>query len=123
MNARAIGCIAAGSIVFVLIGILALNLASTRVGCPSALGWGSRSYAADGTPGPSPRVDGNGAPVSLGSTFIGLATRDVYGPPGTDPSAAGTDRPGVIALACGDGTFQTYRLVGADTTPGPSPSP
>ena len=111
MNPRAIGCIAAGCIVFVLIGIAGLNLASSRVGCPSGIGWQDRAYAPQGTPAPSP-VAGDGDPVKLGSTFIGLTTRAVYGPAGADPSASGTDRPEVIALDCGDGTFQTYRSTG-----------
>ncbi len=119
MNTRAIGCILAGSIVFILIGILGLNLASSRVGCPSGIRWQELTYAPEGTPRPSPVV-GEGTPVKLGSTFIGLATRSVYGPPGSVAVASGADRPAVIALDCGDGTFQTYTDTGAVTVPSPS---
>ncbi len=121
MNVRAIGCIVVGAVIFILIGLAGLNLASSRVGCPSGIGWLDRTYEPAGTPASSP-VAGDGTPVKLGSTFIGLATRSVYGPAGTDPSASGSTRPDVIALDCGDGTFQTYRSSGAGSTSAP-PSP
>jgi hypothetical protein len=119
VNVRAVGCIVVGALVFILIGIAGLNLASSRAGCPASIGWLELSYEPAGSPGPSP-VAGEGTPVKLGSTFIGLATRSVYGPAGTDPSASGSARPDVIALDCGDGTFQTYRVtkVGPPTSPG-----
>lgn len=117
MNVRAVGCIVVGALIFIGIGLVGLNLASSRVGCPSGIGWLDRTYEPMGTPGPSP-VAGEGTPVKLGSTFIGLATRSVYGPEGTDPSASGASRPDVIAIDCGDGTFQTYR-----TAPGSSSAP
>ncbi len=111
MNARAIGCIAAGCIIFVLIGIAGLNLASSRVGCPSGIQWQDLAYGPQGTPAPSPMV-GEDSPVKLGSTFIGLTTRTVYGPAAAGASPSGPNRPRVIALDCADGTFQTYRNTG-----------
>jgi len=123
VNWRAIGCIGIGSVVFVLIGILGLNVASSRIGCPDRLQWRELSYAPIGTPAPSPQAGGSGAAVKLGSTFIGLTTRDIYGPPGSSPSASSSDRPGVIAMDCGDGSFLAYRLVGTVPTLSPSTSP
>ena len=109
MNFRAIGCIAAGSLAFILIGILGLNVASSRLGCPDRLQWRDLSYLPNGTPLASPSTGGTGAPVKLGVTFIGLTTRDIYGPPGSAPEASSVTRPAMIAMDCGDGTFVTYR--------------
>jgi hypothetical protein len=115
MNWRAIGCIALGSIVFVLIGIVGLNLATSRLGCPDRIQWKDLSYRPVGAPGPSPAT-GLGTAVKLGSTFVGLTTRDIYGPPGSSPSTSAADRPDVIAMDCGDGTFATYRISGPAPT-------
>jgi hypothetical protein len=115
---RAIGCIAVGSVVFILIGVIGLNVASSRLGCPDRLQWRDLSYRPVGTPAPSPST-GSGAAVKLGTTFIGLTTRDVYGPPGSSPSTSAADRPEVIAMDCGDGTFATYRVSGPAATATP----
>jgi hypothetical protein len=122
VNWRAIGCIGLGSIAFVLIGILGLNVASSRIGCPDRLQWRDLSYTPTGTPAPSPQTGGSGAPAKLGSTFIGLTTRDIYGPPGSSASTSSADRPTVIAMDCGDGTYLTYRQAGAVPTLRPSPT-
>jgi hypothetical protein len=120
VNGRAIGCIALGAIVFVLIGIAGINVASSRIGCPNRLQWGDRFYAPIGTPAPSPNVGDGDAPVKLGSTFIGLTTRAIYGP--TSPgSASSAPQPGAIAMDCGDGRFQTYGKAGPAPTATPSP--
>lgn len=123
MNWRAIGCIGVGAIVFVLIGILGLNVASSRIGCPDRLQWRDLSYAPTGTPAPSPQTGAPGAAVKLGSTFIGLTTRDIYGPPGSGPASSAADRPATIAMDCGDGTYLTYLRGGVVPTITPSPSP
>lgn len=125
MNLRAIGCIGAGAIVFVAIGLIGLNMAITRTGCPGGLRWEALTYEPAGTPAPSPDLGETAPPVSLGTTFIGLTTREVYGPAGTSPSSAPSTRPDRLALACGDGTFLTYRLVaGASPASQPgSPAP
>lgn len=123
MNWRAIGCLLAGSIIFVAVGVIGLNLAISRVGCPDGLRWGGEAYAPSGTPAPSPAFDLPGEASRLGSTFIGLATREVYGPPGSSPapsSGPAQDQPPVIAMACGDGTFLTYRVTGPVPTAAPS---
>jgi hypothetical protein len=114
------------SIVFVAIGILGLSLATSRVGCPDAVRWSGVAYDPIGTPAPSPAFDQAGTPIRLGSTFIGLATRDVYGPPGSSPAGspsatAVAGRPAAIAMACGDGTYQTYREAGPVPTATPTP--
>lgn len=121
MNGRAIGCIALGAIVFVLIGIAGINVASSRIGCPDRLQWGDRFYGPTGTPAPSPETGGGSTPVKLGSTFIGLTTRSIYGPPGSSSSGLAA-RPELIAMDCGNGMFQTYRKAGAAPTATPSPA-
>ena len=47
-------------------------------------------------------------PVEIGSTFIGLTTRKVYGPTAIDPTDPNAPRPSRIVLECGDGTYQAY---------------
>jgi len=119
VNGRAIGCIGLGAVVFVLIGIVGINMASSRVGCPDRLQWADRLYARTGTPAPSPDTGSAQPPVKLGSTFIGLTTRTVYGPPGSSSPAA-PGRAQVIAMDCGDGRFQSYRNAGPAPTATPS---
>jgi hypothetical protein len=123
VNWRAIGCIGIGSVIFILVGLVGLNVASSRLGCPDRLQWRDLSYTPSGTPAPSPQTGAAGQAVKLGSTFIGLTTRDIYGPPGSAPSASSGDRPPSIAMDCGDGTFLSYRQAGTVPTISPSPSP
>ncbi|TME33984.1 MAG: hypothetical protein E6I62_03265 [Chloroflexi bacterium] len=119
MNARAIGCIGLGAVVFILIGILGINVASSRIGCPDRLQWGDRLYAPTGTPAPSPDTGGSEPPAKLGTSFIGLTTREVYGPAGSTSSDA-PGRTSIIAMDCGDGRFQSYRNAGPAPTATPS---
>jgi hypothetical protein len=119
VNPRAIGCIALGAVVFVLIGIAGINVASSRIGCPNRLQWGDRFYAPTGTPAPSPETGGASTPVKLGSTFIGLTTRSIFGP-SSPGSGSPAPQPNVIAMDCGDGRFQTYRNAGPAPTATPS---
>jgi hypothetical protein len=121
VSGRALGCIVLGAIVFVLVGLAGLNVASNRTGCPGRLLWGDHFYEPIGTPAPSPQTGPGGAPVKLGSTFIGLTTRDIYGPPGSSPSGQSDGRPAVIAMSCGDGHFLSYRRAAAAPTLTPSP--
>jgi hypothetical protein len=120
VNGRAIGCIALGAVVFVLIGIAGINVASSHIGCPNRLQWGDRFYAPIGTPAPSPQTGGTSAAVKLGSTFIGLTTRSIYGP-SSPGSASPAPQPDKIAMECGDGRFQAYGDAGAAPTATPSP--
>jgi hypothetical protein len=120
VNGRAIGCIALGAIVFILIGIAGINVASSRIGCPDRLQWGDRFYAPTGTPAPSPETGGATTPVKLGSTFIGLTTRSIYGPSTSPSSTSPAARSDLIAMDCGDGRFQTYRNAGPAPTATPS---
>ena len=123
MNGRAIGCIALGAVIFVLIGIAGINVASSRIGCPDRLQWGDRFYAPTGTPAPSPETGGGGhSPAKLGSTFFGLTTRSIYGPPGSASASPGSAQPDLIAMECGDGRFQTYRKAAQAPTLTPSPA-
>jgi len=122
VNGRAIGCIALGAVIFVLIGIAGINVASSRIGCPDRLQWGDRFYAPIGTPVPSPETGGGRPPVKLGSTFIGLTTRSIYGPPGSPSPNQGSARPDLIAMDCGDGRFQTYQNAAQAPTLTPSPA-
>jgi len=111
VNWRALGCGVIAAAIFVGIGLLGMSLAFSRYdGCPALLQWGDRSYEPAGPTRAAPSFDQTGDPVQLGSTFLGLGTRAVFGPAGSRPAAKGADRPKQIALDCGDGTFQTYRL-------------
>lgn len=115
MNLRAVGCAVAGVAAFLAVavaGIWASLGSGTPVGCADALRWIEDRYVAVGPPRTSPGFAGTdapaGTPVLLGSTLVGVATRDVYGPPGSRPLPSAHDRPDAISVACGDGTFQTY---------------
>jgi hypothetical protein len=124
VNWRAIGCLTVGALAFIGIGLLGMSLAFSRLeGCPRQVQWGDRAYLPAGTSAPSPDFDEPGEPVHIGSTFIGLTTRRVFGPPGSAPSTEAEDRPDRIAIDCDDGTFQTY-IRGTDlTAPSVSVSP
>ena len=126
MNWRAVGCVLTGIGIFLAITLFGMSLAfSGAKGCPPRLQWGDRSYLSDGAPTDGPAFEVPGEPVALGSTFIGLTTRTVFGPHGSQPSAAAADRPDEIALDCDDGTFQTYAIdrILAPTSVDLSPSP
>lgn len=116
-----LGCGVIGIGAFVAIGVLGLSMATSRIGCPDRLQWASVAYLPDRAATHSPTIeDGSGrAPVKIGSTLIGLASRGVYGPAGTDVSDTSAPRPTQIAMECGDGTYQTYRSA---PSPGASPS-
>lgn len=110
MNLRAIGCIVIGSLVFIGIGLLGLSMATSRIGCPDRLQWTDTAYLPAEAPTESPTLpaDPEAKPVEIGSTFIGLTTRKVYGPTAIDASDPNAERPTQIALECGDGTYQAY---------------
>jgi hypothetical protein len=121
MNWRAAGCAVLGLGIFLGIGLLGMSIAfRTDPGCSRVLQWADRIYAAEGTPAPSPAFGRSGDAVEIGSTFFGLTTRRVFGPPGSSPSSEADDRPEVVALDCADGTFQTYRWDGISRTPAPT---
>jgi hypothetical protein len=110
MNWRAAGCLVVGAVTFVAVGLIGMSLAFPGVdGCPSTLQWEDRSYLPDGGVSSSPDIGTPGSPSEIGSTFIGLTTRRVFGPPGSSPSTRAEDRPDRIVLECGDGTYQAYR--------------
>lgn len=110
MNFRAIGCMVIGSLVFIGIGLLGLSMATSRMGCPDRLQWTDTAYLPVNGPTQSPTLtaDAGAKPVEIGSTFIGLTTRKVYGPAPIDPADPNAERPSQIALECGDGTYQAY---------------
>jgi hypothetical protein len=107
VNWRLVGCGLVAAAVFVGLGGWALVLAMGRVGCPQTLYWGDEVSTAVGQPTATPDL-GEGEPVRLGVTFVGVLTREVYGPEGSSPTAEPGERPDRVALDCGDGTFQTY---------------
>lgn len=122
MNWRAIGCLGVGIVLFVGIGLVGLNLATSRVGCPSRLVWGDEAWDAHGALTAEPRIGSAGEePMEIGATLIGLTSRRVYGPPGSAPvTGAANDLPAQLSLECGDGTFQAYRAAlsrGSPPTP------
>ncbi len=110
MNLRAIGCIVVGSLVFIGIGLLGLSMAMSRIGCPDRLQWTDIAYLPADAATQSPRLpdDPQAKPVEIGSTFIGLTTRKVYGRTAIDPTDPNAPRPTQIVLECGDGTYQAY---------------
>jgi hypothetical protein len=121
MNWRAAGCLLLGAATFLAVGLLGMAVAfRTEPGCPPRLQWADRTYLVEGTPAPSPAFAVDGPAADIGSTFMGLTTRRVLGPPGSSPSTAAADRPESVALDCADGTFQTYRWDGVTRTPRPS---
>lgn len=108
MNWRAIGCGGLAIVVFLGIGLLGMSMAFSHLeGCPDRLQWGDRAYLPDGKPLAEPSFP-HGSPVEIGSTFIGLTTRQVWGPPGSSPSEAAAHRPDRIFLDCADGSVQAY---------------
>ncbi len=111
MNWRIVGCGVVGIGAFVAIGLLGLSMATSRIGCPDRLQWASVAYVPDRAATHSPSIEDGSSqpPVKIGSTLIGLASRGVYGPAGTDVSDASAPQPSRIAMECGDGTYQTYR--------------
>jgi len=107
---RTLGCGVIAAAAFIGLGLLAMSMAFSRFeGCPSRLQWGDRAYDPDAPPLPSPSFADGGQPVDIGSTLIGLTTRQVWGPPGSDAPSAAYLRPSRIILDCGNGTFQEYR--------------
>ena len=112
MSGRAIGCGVLAALVFIGLGLLAMSMAFSRFdGCPARLQWGDRDYDPAGSPVSSPAFADGSQPVALGSTLIGLTTRQVWGPPGSDDPSNAYHRPPQIILDCDDGTYQEYREV------------
>jgi hypothetical protein len=108
---RGIGCLAAGFGTFIVVAVFGIWISlgtASGPGCSDALRWQDDRYLAVGSPAASPTLDGAGEPVLIGRTLVGIATRDVYAPAGSEPLPSAGSRPGVMAVACGDGTFQTY---------------
>lgn len=119
MSWRVIGCAVLAGAVFVGLGVLALQMAIGRPGCPQTLVWDDRIYTPAAAPAASPAL-GEGEPVSLGTILVGALSREVFGPEGSSTSP-GAGRPDEVALDCGDGTFVTYRFTSQRETPAPSP--
>lgn len=111
MNWRAIGCLGFGILLFVGVGLVGLNRATTEAGCPARLAWQDEVWEPEGAPSDQPRIGSSDVePVEIGAALIGLATRRVYGPPGSAPvTGTANDLPAELAVECGDGTYQGYR--------------
>lgn len=110
MNWRAIGCGTLAIVLFVAVGLWGMSKAFDRLdGCPDRLQWGDRAYLPSGPARAEPSF-AEGSPVEIGSTFIGLTTRRVWGPPGTRPSTSAADRPSRIFLDCADGTVREFAV-------------
>jgi hypothetical protein len=123
MNWRVVGCLGAIFGAFLVLALLGTYLAFRgQTGCSANVQWADRLYLADGTPAPSPDFDKAGQAANIGSTFFGLTTRTVYGPPGSSPSTKAADRPPLVSIDCGDGTYETYAWDGITRTPVQSPS-
>ena len=123
MNWRAIGCLGLIFGAFLVVGLLGMNVAfSGSSGCPANVRWSDRVYLADGSAASSPGFEQPGPAATIGSTFFGLTTRTVFGPPGSSASTEAADRPEAISIDCGNGTYQRYAWDGITRTPLPSPS-
>ena len=110
MNWRVIGCGTLAILVFVAVGLWGMSKAFDRLdGCPDRLQWGDRVYLPSGSPRPAPSF-AEGSPVEIGSTFIGLTTRKVWGPPGSAASPSAADRPAAIYLDCDDGSVLLFAV-------------
>ncbi|MEX2137414.1 MAG: hypothetical protein WEB29_10775 [Chloroflexota bacterium] len=108
MNWRALGCGTLAIVLFLAVALWGMSKAFDRLeGCPARLQWGDRVYLSSGSPRPEP-IFAEGSPIELGSTFIGLTTRRVWGPPGSAPSQSATDRPSRIFLDCDDGSVLLF---------------
>jgi hypothetical protein len=119
VNWRAIGCGTLVVVVFLAIGLYGMSLAFSRLdGCPDRLQWGDRAYLPSGLAAADPHF-AEGSPVEIGSTFIGLTTRRVWGPPGSLPSEVAADRPTRIFLDCDDGSVQGYAAQSAAQSAAP----
>jgi hypothetical protein len=122
VNGRAIGCAVLGIGAFIATGLFGMSLAFSGLeGCPDRLQYFERGYLPIGTPAPSPGF-AEGEPAEIGSTFIGLTTRRVWGPPGSEPSRNREDLPDTLILDCSDGSFQTYTFQ-TDASASPKSSP
>ena len=110
MNWRVIGCGTLAIAVFLAVGLLGMSMAFNGLdGCPHRLQWGDRAYLAVGSPVAEPSF-AEGSPAPIGSTFIGLTTRRVWGPPWSAPSQSAADRPDRIFLDCDDGSVQQFEV-------------
>lgn len=110
MNWRALGCGTLAIVVFLAVGLWGMSKAFDRLeGCPDRLQWGDRVYLPTGSPRPEPSF-AEGSPVEIGSTFIGLTTRTVWGPPGSRSSPSAADRPSRIYLDCDDGSVLLFAV-------------
>ena len=108
MKRRAIGCGTLAVVVFLAVGLWGMSKAFDRLeGCPDRLQWGDRVYLPAGSVRPEPSF-AEGSPVEIGSTFIGLTTRKVWGPPGSAPSSSAGDRPSRVYLDCDDGSVLLF---------------
>ena len=108
MNGRAIGCGTLAIVVFLAVGLWGMSKAFDRLeGCPDRLQWGDRVYLPAGSARPQPSF-AEGSPVEIGSTFIGLTTRKMWGPPGSAPSSSAGDRPSRVYLDCDDGSVLLF---------------
>jgi hypothetical protein len=113
VNWRAIGCGGLAIVVFLAVSLWGMSKAFDRLeGCPDHLQWGDRVYLPSGSPRPEPSF-AEGSPVKIGSTFIGLTTRQVWGPPGSSPSQSAADRPARVFLDCDDGSVQLFAVESA----------
>jgi hypothetical protein len=110
VNWRVIGCGGLAALVFVLVGIFAVNRAFAPAECPPTLPYEPASYQPVGGATDAPRLEGIDEELErAGTTSFGLASWEVWVEPGRAPAASGELLPQRIVLACGDGTFQAYQ--------------
>jgi hypothetical protein len=103
------GCAVIGIVAFLAVGLFGLSRAVAPSGCPDRLQYAADAYLPAGAP--VERLESG--LVEIGSTFIGLTTREVYAEPGGVPASGSTDPPDRFVLDCADGTFQAYVVIAA----------
>jgi hypothetical protein len=109
VNWRALGCGLLAAAVFVLIGVFGIWRALAPGGCPPELPTEAGVWQPVGEPADGPRLPGvDEALEPAGEVGFGLATWELWVPPGTAPSASGEPLPERVVLRCDATTYQAY---------------
>ena len=109
MNWRALGCLLLAVAVFVLVGIFGIWRAVAPAGCPPELPTEAGVWRPVGPTSSEPRLPGAGEDLEpAGEIGFGLATWELWVPPGTAPSASGDPLPERLVLMCDPNEYQAY---------------
>lgn len=112
MNWRAIGCGLLAAAVFVLIGVFGIWRALAPAGCPPEFPTQAGVWRPVGETTAAPVLPGSDEELeSAGQVGFGLATWELWVPPGTAPSPSGEALPERLVLRCDADTYQAYERV------------